>query len=445
MDTSAPEHDFNRTFECIYYPAKVENVEKAIQTLGGKNHLSEIMYTITEKLELRFRPDDPYCKPTSGERSPCTGLLLKVKIVKKRKKSGNQTVDIVPQVLGKVTSWFQFKNMCDFQYLPMKTNKDGTADDILPNIEFKRFTQIEDLNRSVELFLPPVFFSKIDTPQMNLKLLHVGRTEEEQEFPDHMIGMTRKSRESNARIINFDREEVPLPYDTSELLTRYIRANLITKEDFDAVQKLFQERPIFSKTVLRCLVDVEQRKLKLILPLVAYYFYTGPFRIMWVRLGYDPRLDKGAAKYQVLDFRLRNALGVKEKYGVRRATLLRLSLKCQRSLENYEGQLPEKFGFFRPGDIPPFRQMFYQFCDIQVPEVEQLLASAPLRDECHEKFGWFADDILDVVREHISSYIVNKLDEMENRTEGVETDDVMDDASVQLEDEEDLDHDYDME
>lgn len=68
------------------------------------------MYTITEKLELRFRPDDPYCKPTSGERSPCTGLLLKVKIVKKRKKSGNQTVDIVPQVLGKVTSWFQFKS-----------------------------------------------------------------------------------------------------------------------------------------------------------------------------------------------------------------------------------------------------------------------------------------------------------------------------------------------
>lgn len=50
----------------------------------------------------------------------------------------------------------------------MKTNKDGTADDILPNIEFKRFTQIEDLNRSVELFLPPVFFSKIDTPQMNV-------------------------------------------------------------------------------------------------------------------------------------------------------------------------------------------------------------------------------------------------------------------------------------
>lgn len=42
MDTSAPDHDFNRTFECIYYPAKVENVEKAIQTLGGKNHLSEV-------------------------------------------------------------------------------------------------------------------------------------------------------------------------------------------------------------------------------------------------------------------------------------------------------------------------------------------------------------------------------------------------------------------
>lgn len=63
MDTSAPEHDFNRTFECIYYPAKVENVEKAIQTLGGKNHLSEVStegtinnYLITTSSKLENPP-----------------------------------------------------------------------------------------------------------------------------------------------------------------------------------------------------------------------------------------------------------------------------------------------------------------------------------------------------------------------------------------------------
>ena len=44
--------------------------------------------------------------------------------------------------------------------------------------------------------------------------------------------------------------------------------------------------------------------MKLLLPLVAYYFTTGPWRVMWVKYGYDPRTDPSAKIYQTLDYRV---------------------------------------------------------------------------------------------------------------------------------------------
>ena len=48
-------------------------------------------------------------------------------------------------------------------------------------------------------------------------------------------------------------------------------------------------------------------RFKCLLPLVAYYFNTGPWRNMWVRLGYDPRADPAAWRYQIIDYRTRSA------------------------------------------------------------------------------------------------------------------------------------------
>lgn len=41
-----------------------------------------------------------------------------------------------------------------------------------------------------------------------------------------------------------------------------------------------------------------------ILPAVAYYVTSGPWRSMWVRFGYDPRTDPQAKIYQTLDVRI---------------------------------------------------------------------------------------------------------------------------------------------
>lgn len=446
MDNSHEKHNFSNALECIYYPARVQNVSKAVLTLGGRYHMSEVLNQINQKLELKFRPDDPYCKATSGVRSQCTGFVVKVKIIKKRKKSGKQTMEIVPQVLGTVSSWFQFRNLCDYQYLPVKQTKTGDVDDFLPSILFKNFTQLEHFSKNVELFLPPVLFSRMDTPQTQLKLFHDVKTEEDQ-GPDNVISMTRRSRESFTNVISFEWEGVPQPVDIQPRVDHYARAHMLTPDDVEAVRRLFDERPILSKNAIRARTTVPHRKIKLILPLIAYYFYTGPYRVMWVRLGYDPRRDTGAASYQVLDFRLRNAMASMERYQLttRRMALLRLAFKAQKSHqqnEDPEGQLPERYSVFRPGYLPPFKQMLYQLCDIEIPEVRDLLASAPLREKCHEKYGWYPDTLLDQVRTYLTKFLLKTLVTLEEESGGGDT---KDDSSLQMEYEEDLDEEEDEE
>ena len=54
-------------------------------------------------------------------------------------------------------------------------------------------------------------------------------------------------------------------------------------------------------------MDINPEKLKCMLPLVAYYFITGPWRTLWVRFGYDPRKNKEAKIYQLVDYRIRQS------------------------------------------------------------------------------------------------------------------------------------------
>lgn len=82
-----------------------------------------------------------------------------------------------------------------------------------------------------------------------------------------------------------------------------------------------------SKMVVAYETNINSEKLKYILPTLAYYFTTGPWRIMWVRFGYDPRKDFESRYYQQLDYRITLNSGIK---GHVRDTIFnhRSRLKC---------------------------------------------------------------------------------------------------------------------
>jgi len=72
-------------------------------------------------LELRFRPDDGYCKPTCGDRHNTVGFLLRVRVKKNRVKQMEDVVtEIVKPTSPKATT-SQIKD-CDSDPAQCSTN-----------------------------------------------------------------------------------------------------------------------------------------------------------------------------------------------------------------------------------------------------------------------------------------------------------------------------------
>jgi general transcription factor 3C polypeptide 5 (transcription factor C subunit 1) len=78
-----------------------------------------------------------------------------------------------------------------------------------------------------------------------------------------------------------------------------------------------------SKNALAAKAQISPDRLKFIIPAVAYYFTTGPWRNLWIRFGYDPRKDRSSAKYQSLDYRVRVEGGITHK--VKKKSIISLS------------------------------------------------------------------------------------------------------------------------
>ncbi|KAJ8346724.1 hypothetical protein SKAU_G00281250 [Synaphobranchus kaupii] len=200
---------------------------------------------------------------------------------------------------------------------------------------------------------------------------------------------------------------------------------------------MFERRPIWSRNAVKANLDIQPDKLKLLLPYVAYYMLTGPWRSLWVRFGYDPRKSPEAKIYQVLDFRIR--CGTKHGY-----TPNDMPVKAKRSTYNYSlpitvnkavpqaasvqeisqdgGQplarkpapprykLKESAYIFREGTLPPYRQMFYQLCDLDVESIKKLIhQNNGKEEECNERDGWCLPRTPDELRDIMSAMIKQKI------------------------------------
>ncbi|XP_076221221.1 general transcription factor IIIC subunit l(2)37Cd isoform X2 [Nomia melanderi] len=507
-------HRFDKKFICIRYPGNVVNPDRAIETLGGIGAISTAVNTPNRRLELKFRPDDTYCKPTCGDRYNTKGFLLRVRVKKSRLKKVEETkvkrteqnVDVtnvqsnevqhninaiqlsdtedtekhekkseeqvmseladrvescsvnalddiadpeqsdpmkteknIPptfegnkyedlskdeeyelpklKVLGRVDMEFKFTNLCDFQYLPMTQSKedpkklDYIYDKIYPS-NIQRFSWLQN---DVPYFLPPAAFSRMDTIQQ-----YVPKTETNS-YPENIIGKSTKRKAGFSNFIYFSTPEVPTKPPAG--IETAMKVKFVQNTHFDQIRQLFEERPIWSKNAVMYRTKFSNDRLKILLPSVAYYFMTGPWKIMWVKLGYDPRKDITARKYQTLDYRLKAMHG------------LGSTVKCKRNYSEYtlpyrstpvgkqktvlsgvsteqgykkEQQLTENVYIYREGTVPPSRQMFYQYCDVLVEEIQEMLAKLPdplPTARCHEKRGWLPSGFDAQCREIINKQV----------------------------------------
>ncbi|KAJ9599307.1 hypothetical protein L9F63_010221 [Diploptera punctata] len=448
------EHNFDKQLVLVEYPGVVENEEKAIRTLGGLHNISTTYSLRNRRLELRFRPDDAFSKPACGDRHKTLSFLMKVKLRRKKKKDDNSSnynsgeesdssselytgdssgiIDCSIAISGRVETAYRFKNLCDFQFLPMdkEFGTHGPTVCKYTNLVPIGLPTSSWLAGDAPYFLPPATFSRMDTMQ---QYLYRKETADDNTTPPNIIGRTRRRRSGHAVFVTFDVPEIPKK--PRPIALKLLRLKFLNGVHYETVKKIFEDRPVWSKNALIFLTKYTSEQLKYLLPSVAYYFVTGPWRIMWVRFGYDPRADPTAIKYQTLDYRLRTVGGLKTKVKAKRSycnyllpyksspscrpkvaviTKENLQLEKTDDKQNENKCLSDTMYIFHPETVPPSRQMFYQYCDIYAPEIQEMLEKLPAPPpgaQCHERLGWLPSGMDDRCREIINKIITDILKE----------------------------------
>ena len=95
----------NSTLVCVEYPGFVKNVDRMLKTMGGVEQISETYSESSRRLEMCFRPDDPYCHSVFADLYPVNGLLLKVKRRRRKPKKIQEDKQLQAAAKPEDESW----------------------------------------------------------------------------------------------------------------------------------------------------------------------------------------------------------------------------------------------------------------------------------------------------------------------------------------------------
>lgn len=138
-----------------------------------------------------------------------------------------------------------------------------------------------------------------------------------------------------------------------------ISKNKKLKSLYDQIVQMFEQRPVWSKNAIMYHLKADRVELRSVLPGVAYYFTSGPFRCLWVKFGYDPRKDQSAVKYQTVDFRLRHSYV--RSFNVQASSDLAHEDQKAEAMDT-DGKIPEVGAFHKlPGNMKVIPSTTYPY------------------------------------------------------------------------------------
>jgi general transcription factor 3C polypeptide 5 (transcription factor C subunit 1) len=390
---------------CIQYPGFVDNIDRAITSLGGTDTITQVYYEKNHSLEARLRPEDKYCKPALARSVPVTNMVLRVRRRRWKKCKGggegeeegeDQSVRVGGpgchvEVLGLVKQNFEFTGMADYQVLPPGLSQvTYKADTVDPN-SFQINEPFDDTFESskVPLFLPPRTFSKFDKPS-NYAL----RPDFQPKIAENQLaGKSRQRRQVFALSIPFDHKG-PVPSQP------HPDAPPSSQPKLETLKQLFEERPIWSRIGIQSRIKLHSVVIRSLLALVSYYFTSGPWKTLWVRLGYDPRSSPESKVYQCLDYRIPRDIAIvstleSRKVKHRFMTAPHPPEKIQTfqfmgdkdSVELAEGRSmgqssePEGNPVYTADRLPSQRQTYYQLCDLREDTLQAIVHANDGREE----------------------------------------------------------------
>lgn len=373
-------------------------------------------------MALNFRPGNIYSKGTLGDRAQNSGVLLRVKIRRRKNEVITENVEIV----GHTIMCYRFTAMCDYEMLPLaKRTPDATHaelfyKDICPSIH-STLEEWLTTPRPMPYYFPPSTFTRFENSATDRKLF--------------------RAEEQSMRVKRYLRDAIRLEFNLNDLVPTTPSHELcfkrVTREEVELIREKFVDRPIWSTTALHAdMPNFGWIKIKYILPHIGYYYNTGPWRNMWIRFGYDPRKEFESRKYQLMDLRLNQKAMIniktrreKSRQGmpsqVKNNVVSQLVYDENETVEEREVHFP----IFSPNY---FHQLgwvnFYQYCDIEVPRIQEMLEKVPSPvhgAKISEKTGWLPqgfdeqcrDILCEILKEYFQMEMQAKSTEDENAAE----------------------------
>lgn len=427
----------NRKLVLVEYPAIVKSTDRMLLSLGGVDEVAKAYSDPSRRIEVKFRPEDPYCKSAYANRFSTSCLVLKVKKNPYPEKSRSVTIE------GTVAAVYKFRGMMDFQFLPMIKKEGGTGyDSILDQLLPTPVDSTDWLMQGAPVYILPQVFARLDNVSMQPLRDEPKRRnlpEKSALRPKNVLGGIRHRRVKFACFLSFEDEEVPRepnPAAWKQLEWRPPDAGIKKR-----IEELFEQRPMWTRSALQVELSVLPMRFKLILPVVAYYVLNGPFRTAWVRMGFDPRKDPSTKVYQVLDFRLKaSPCGMGDSVATKRGTSAYLvptkvlgltsrpicaqtdylqagACNSGKAASDIEVPMPQDYELlcrFLPGKLPPYRQMFYHLQDIRLDSVQALVHANDGRESgCHERDGWLSEGTVNRCRQLMVADIRATMDRLQ--------------------------------
>ncbi|KAJ4752849.1 hypothetical protein LUZ62_087254 [Rhynchospora pubera] len=364
----------------VHYPGYPSSVARAVETLGGLAEMARVRERErgSNLLELRFRPEDPFCHPVFGELRPATALLLRI--------SSNNAASASASIVTRVNHAYHFQGMADYQHVlplhaakakakatPTTNNRPSSA---LPDTS----TITADMDAPHVMMLLPPLFSNKNIPE-NIVLKPASTVVSKIMQRGLVIDRWEMDIEPSLAL-SYKTPEVPGKVNWEQKISRGTTEWGLQ----EAVCKLFDEKPIWTRRsiheqLLDSGFDVSENMLKRLLFRAGYYFSTGPFGKFWIKRGYDPRKDTEALIYQRIDFRMPPEL---------------------RNLPDMDPDLRSKKQRWK--DVCNFLQVpfkvfvYLQLSELQDSFIQDEICKPSYQTSCSHATGWFSQPMLKCLR-----------------------------------------------
>ncbi|KAF7132871.1 hypothetical protein RHSIM_Rhsim09G0003800 [Rhododendron simsii] len=303
----------------VHYPGYPSSTTRAIETLGGSEGILKARCLQSNKLELHFRPEDPYSHPVFGELQPCNNFLLRISKRKERNGQNTEDFDNVSKCVSEDEIHIS-RISCPQSVKTDQVNESRSASTSLPaEVEAQSPQEVQDdLSANIVSRISEAYHFNGMVDYQHVLSVHADvarrkkRNWADMEPQFEKGGLMDVDQEDLMILVPplFSIKDVPekvIPKKVS--WEKYIPEKSEQWEWQMAVCKLFDEHPIWVKSSLaeRLLDDGVQfgdHTLRRLLFRAAYYFSNGPFLRFWIRKGYDPRKDPESRIYQRIDFRV---------------------------------------------------------------------------------------------------------------------------------------------